>query len=109
MDVLVRLSRAGVPGLMSEDCVAGACARQSFEESRAPIPRRRGFTAVYSRRDGIVDWRACIDPMAVPVEVSTSHIGMAIDPRVIDHVVAALRAARVSSGSALEVDRGESA
>ena len=107
VEVLVRLSRAGVPGLMSEDCVAGACARQSFEESRQPMPTTVAFTAVYSRRDGIVDWRACVDPMAVPVEVSTSHIGMAIDPRVIDHVVAALRGSLASS--ALEVDRGESA
>lgn len=107
VDVLVRLSRAGVPGLMSEDCVAGACARQSFDESRLPIPPSVAFTAVYSRRDGIVDWRACVDPMAVSVEVSTSHIGMAIDPRVIDHVVAALRGQAASS--ALEVDRGESA
>ena len=107
VEVLVRLSRAGVPGLMSEDCVAGACARQSFEESRRPMPATVAFTAVYSRRDGIVDWRACVDPLAVPVEVSTSHIGMAIDPRVIDHVVAALSGSLASS--ALEVDRGESA
>ena len=111
LDVLVRLSRAGVPGLMTDECVAGACARESFEESRRPIPSSVAFTAVYSRRDGIVDWRACIDPMAVSVEVSTSHIGMAIDPRVIDHVVAALqgRVGLSVVGSALEVDRGESA
>jgi triacylglycerol lipase len=107
VDVLVRLSRAGVPGLMSDECVAGACARESFDESRRPIPSSVAFTAIYSRRDGIVDWRACIDPMAVSVEVSTSHVGMAIDPRVIDHVVAALRGQAVSS--AFEVDRGESA
>jgi triacylglycerol lipase len=106
VDVLVRLSRAGVPGLMSDDCVAGACARQSFDESRRPIPSSVAFTSIYSRRDGIVDWRACVDPLAVSVEVRTSHIGMAIDPRVIDHVVAALRE---QAGSALEVDRGESA
>jgi triacylglycerol lipase len=106
VDVLVRLSRAGVPGLMSEDCVAGDCARESFAESRLPIPPSVAFTSIYSRRDGIVDWRACIDPLAVSVEVSTSHIGMAIDPRVIDHVVAALLE---GAGSALEVDRGESA
>ncbi|HEU5456094.1 MAG TPA: hypothetical protein VFU85_10470, partial [Nocardioides sp.] len=72
-----------------------------------PMPATVAFTAVYSRRDGIVDWRACVDPLAVPVEVSTSHIGMAIDPRVIDHVVAALSGSL--AGSALEVDRGESA
>ena len=90
VDTLVRLSRAGLPGLMAEDCVAGACARESFDESRSPMPADVGFTAIYSKRDGIVDWRACIDPLAVPVEVTASHLGMALDPRVIEHVAAAL-------------------
>lgn len=92
VDVLVRLSRAGLPGLMSEECVGGSCARQSFEESREPLAADVAFTAIYSRRDGIVDWRACIDPIALPVEVSASHVGMAVDPRVIDHVTTALAA-----------------
>lgn len=90
VETLVRLSRAGVPGLMAEDCVAGACARRSFDESREPVPSDVGFTAVYSERDGIVDWRACIDPSAVAVEVTASHCGMAFDPRVIDVVSDAL-------------------
>jgi triacylglycerol lipase len=90
VDTLVRLSRAGVPGLMAEECVAGTCARQSFDECRSPMPADVGFTAIYSKRDGIVDWRACVDPLAVPVEVTASHCGMALDPRVIDHVSAAL-------------------
>ncbi|MDF1605385.1 alpha/beta fold hydrolase [Nocardioides sp. YIM 152315] len=107
VDLLVRLSRAGVPGLMAEDCVAGSCARESFEECRRPMPPGIGFTAVYSRRDGIVDWRACIDPLATAVEVSASHLGMAFDPRVIDVVADSLR--RTPSASAVEVDRGKSA
>ncbi|MFC4783322.1 esterase/lipase family protein [Nocardioides sp. MAHUQ-72] len=107
VEMLVRLSRAGVPGLMARECVAGACARESFEESREPVPDGVSFTAIYSQRDGIVDWRACVDPLAVPVEVTASHLGMAFDPRVIDHVLAALR--RGAEASALEVDRGESA
>ena len=90
VDVLVRLSRAGVPGLMSEECVAGDCARQSFEESRQPLPDGVSFTALYSRHDGIVDWRACVDPAAVAVEVGASHVGMAVDPRVVEQVAAAL-------------------
>jgi triacylglycerol lipase len=107
VDVLVRLSKAGVPGLMSEECVRGACARQSFSESRQPMPTGVGFTAIYSKRDGIVDWKACVDPLAVPVEVSASHLGMAWDPRVIDEVTGAL--IRGGALSAVEVDRGESA
>jgi len=84
------LSRAGVPGLMSEDCVAGACARTSFEESRSPLVPGVDLTCVYSRGDGMVDWRSCIDPLARAIEVRASHVGMAIDPRVLDVVVAEL-------------------
>ncbi len=62
------------------------------------------FTAIYSRRDGIVDWRACVDPAARAVEVTASHVGMAVDPRVIAHVAAALTAPRPLS--VLEVDAG---
>lgn len=104
VDLLVRLSRAGVPGLMSADCVAGECARTSFVESRTPLGPGVGFTAIYSRRDGIVDWRACIDPTAHAVEVSVSHLGMALDPGVIDEVARALR--RTAVESLLEVDSG---
>lgn len=107
VDVLTRLSRAGVPGLMSADCVRGECARQSFTESRAPMPSGTGFTAIYSKRDGIVDWRACVDPLAEPVEVTASHLGMAFDPRVIDLVSGALQ--RAADLSAVEVHRGKSA
>jgi triacylglycerol lipase len=107
VEVLVRLSRAGLPGLMSEECVAGSCAQQSFAECREPLPAGVGFTAIYSRRDGIVDWRACVDPVAVPVEVTASHLGMAFDPRVVDVVGAAL--SRVADASAVEVDSGKSA
>lgn len=110
VDVLVRLSRAGLPGLMSEDCVAGHCARDSFEESQQPLPDGVGFTAIYSKRDGIVDWRACIDPIATPVQVTASHVGMAVDPVTIEQVAAALLRHEAPAGtSAVEVDRGEGA
>jgi triacylglycerol lipase len=102
-ELLTRLTRAGFSGLMSEDCIAGACARASFEETHAPLAADVGFTAIYSRRDGIVDWRACIDPAAIAVEVSASHVGMALDPRVFDKVHEALeeqKAARELSARA---------
>ena len=97
--------------------MAGSCARQSFEESRQPLPAGVSFTAIYSRRDGIVDWRACVDPVAHAVEVTASHVGMGLDPHVIDVVTEALRlpaydGRRGVSGrrlSVLEVDSGESA
>ena len=42
-------------------------------------------TAIYSQRDGVVDWTTCIDdvsPHAMNVEVGSSHIGMGLDPDV---------------------------
>jgi len=95
-DLLTRLTRAGFGGLMSEDCIAGDCARASFEETHANLDPEVGFTAIFSKRDGIVDWRACIDPAAIPVEVGASHVGMAIDPLVFDAVRDALEGQRLA-------------
>ncbi len=89
--MLAKLTKVGFRGLMSSDCFGGECARLSWEESQLQLGPDLAFTAIYSRRDGIVDWRACLDPAAEQVEVRTSHIGMAVDPVVMDHVLGALR------------------
>jgi pimeloyl-ACP methyl ester carboxylesterase len=50
-------------------------------ELSAPVPVPA--TAVYSRRDGIVDWRGCIDPPGVSrqnIEVRCGHLGFGHDP-----------------------------
>jgi pimeloyl-ACP methyl ester carboxylesterase len=87
--LLRRLARLGVQ-VMGDDCTAGGCALRMWEESRRPLATDLPFTAVYSRRDGIADWRACIDPAATPREVRSSHIGMALDPAVLAAVSEAL-------------------
>lgn len=60
-------------------------------ESPISVP----LTAMYSRRDGVVAWQACLDrrtPGAEHVEVASTHIGMGVDPDV--WVVVADRLAR---------------
>lgn len=94
---LVGLSKVGVGGVMTETCVGGDCALQSFEEAGLPLPDGIGYTAIYSRNDGIIDWRACLDPAAEHVEVRASHVGMAVDPRVSDQVLTALAAHRAQA------------
>ncbi len=84
--VLNRLSAVGLPGFMSRECVSGPCAEISFHEVRQPLPADVAMTNVYSRRDGIVDWRACVDPEGTAIEVRASHIGMPVDPRVLSVV-----------------------
>jgi pimeloyl-ACP methyl ester carboxylesterase len=95
-ELLTRLSRIGFGGMMSDDCVAGTCARDSWEETQAALDPSVGYTAIYSRRDGIVDWRSCLDPFAEHVEVRSSHCGMALDPRVFDEILAGLQTQRLS-------------
>jgi pimeloyl-ACP methyl ester carboxylesterase len=88
--LLRRLQRLGLSNLMGADCTSGDCALRMWEESRTLLPAGFPFTAVYSKRDGITDWRACIDPAGQAREVRTSHVGMALDPAVLEIVVAAL-------------------
>lgn len=54
--------------------------------ARYETPLRVPVTAIYSKRDGIVAWRACIDrwsPDVRHVEVSETHVGLGFSPRVL--------------------------
>ena len=56
----------------------------------AGVLLRVPVTAIYSRSDGIFDWRRCLQPespLAENVEVFSSHLGMASNPLAL-HVVA---------------------
>jgi pimeloyl-ACP methyl ester carboxylesterase len=94
LGLIVRLQQAGLGKVMGGDCTSGDCARTSWEQGRAPLHRETAFTSVFSRRDGIIDWRACLDPLAKTVEVRTSHLGMAFDPVVLEIVGSTLAANR---------------
>jgi triacylglycerol lipase len=94
VEVLLLLSRLGIPQVMAHDCVAGNCARDGFIEMRSMLTPDVAFTSIYSRRDGIIDYHAALDPQAEWVEVACSHIGMAFDPRCCDAVLEALERQR---------------
>jgi pimeloyl-ACP methyl ester carboxylesterase len=70
------LGSLGVPGLFRHQCITGACCERAREDAVAEFPKGVGFVSIYSRSDGIVDWRSCLDPHAEHVEVDASHIGM---------------------------------
>jgi pimeloyl-ACP methyl ester carboxylesterase len=61
-------------------------------EAKMPSPEQRSrpiavpSTSVYSRWDGVVDWRACLQevgPRSENVAVRASHLGMGLDPAVL--------------------------
>jgi pimeloyl-ACP methyl ester carboxylesterase len=80
--LLNALNRAGLRRLMNADCVKGDCAADSRAELAGPFPSGIPFLSVYSRSDGIIDYRAALDPAAQHVEVDGSHLGMTVNPAV---------------------------
>jgi triacylglycerol lipase len=76
-----RLGSLGAPGLFKRSCLEGACCTSFWEDLAAPLDRGVGFVSVYSKSDGVVDWRSCLDPHASEhVEIDASHCGMAVSP-----------------------------
>jgi triacylglycerol lipase len=91
------LGDIGVPGVFSSTCRDGACCAEFRAELAAPLPRGVRATAVYSRSDAIVDWRACVDPQAEAVEVDSSHCGMSVNLdvyKVLEGALSSMRSRR---------------
>jgi triacylglycerol lipase len=86
------LGTLGAPGLFSETCWRGECCRDFRESFSGLFPEDVRYVSIYSRSDGIVDWRACLDPSAELVEVEASHIGMAVSARAYRAIAQALAA-----------------
>jgi triacylglycerol lipase len=96
VEAVAILGSLGVRGLFSHACRSGSCCQKARADAEAAWPDHVGFTSVYSRSDGIVDWRACLDPHARHVEVRSSHVGMSVNPAVFKVVADALGQETVS-------------
>lgn len=79
VEAVGRLGALGAPGLFKSSCLEDDCCASFWEELAGPMPRGVGLVCVYSKSDGIVDWRSCLDPHATEqVEIEASHCGMAV-------------------------------
>jgi pimeloyl-ACP methyl ester carboxylesterase len=77
------------------DCYTGRCTCQFLDSLRRDLPQGITETAIYTRADGVVDWRYCItEHPGVDFEVPGTHIGLAFNPAVYDIIARRLRAAR---------------
>ncbi len=105
-DAVSRVVTYGTPVVGGPSFTIGAasagpaeCRRitELIERTEAESPIRVPITAIFTRRDGIVAWQACIDrtsPDVEHIEVGSTHLGLGIDPDVW-HVVARRLAAPV--------------
>ena len=63
------------------DCYTGRCTCNFLDSLRRRVPDTMLETAIYTRNDGVVDWRYCMTKKPeVDVEVPGTHIGLAFNP-----------------------------
>jgi pimeloyl-ACP methyl ester carboxylesterase len=78
--VRMRILQEHGPGVLPE-CYTGHCTCNFVDYLRREVPVSMLQTAIYTRHDGIVDWRYCMTKNPkIDFEVSGTHIGMAFNP-----------------------------
>lgn len=89
-----------VRGMFSWNCLRGTCCEPFRGDLRCEFPPEVGYVAVYSRTDGVVDWRACLDLGASDhVDIPASHCGMSLNQH-------AFRVVAVALGAFADYDEG---
>jgi pimeloyl-ACP methyl ester carboxylesterase len=80
------------------DCYTGSCDCEAVRALRTPPPDPVPQIAIFTKTDGIVDWRVCVNGDPTDVEVAGTHIGLAWNPAVYrtvaQHLAAVPSAAR---------------
>ena len=85
------LGTAQVPGMFSLSCLRGRCCEPFRTALDGRFPDDVRYVAIYSRSDGVVQWKSCLDPAADElVEVSASHCGMGVNAQAFVAVAGAL-------------------
>lgn len=79
--------RARAPESMP-NCYSGFCTCDFLQALRNEFPEDIPNIAIYTRTDGVVDWRCCINELddGSDIEVPGTHIGLAFNPQVYKHI-----------------------
>ena len=108
VEAVSRLGSLGAPGLFKRSCLDGDCCASFWRELAEPLPDDVQLVSVYSKSDGIVEWRSCLDPHATElVEIRASHCGMAVSRAAWRAVAAALESFREADARRRRAARSE--
>ena len=76
-------------------CYTARCTCDFLGSLRRTVPSSIRETAIYTKNDGVVDWRYCrTEDPAVDLEVSGTHVGLAFNPAVYKIIATRLAAKR---------------
>lgn len=84
------LGTLGAPGFFTYRCREGECCDPFWRAVAEPFPDHVGYVSIYSRSDGVIDYRACLDPAARCAEINSTHVGMSLNARAYRSIAAAL-------------------
>ena len=93
--IRLRILEEHGPGVLP-DCYTGRCTCNFVDSLKREVPDSMIQTAIYTRHDGIVDWRYCmtLNPED-DFEVPGTHVGMAFNP--LAYTIVAERLAKAQS------------
>lgn len=75
-------------------CYTGSCSCGFLNSLRRPLARSITHAAIYTKADGIIDWRCCInDDPDTDIEVRGTHLGLVFNPQVYRHIANILASA----------------
>jgi triacylglycerol lipase len=85
---IVQKRRKGSKVRQTPHCYTGQCTCEFLSSLRAQFPEEVPQIAIYTKSDGVVDWRCCINELedGSDVEVPGTHVGLAFNPQVYKHV-----------------------
>jgi len=77
-------------------CYTGYCSCGAVSAFLEAIPDSIPSVAIYTKTDGVVDWRFCVnDDPATNFEVTGTHVGLAFNPQVFSLLATQLAASRL--------------
>jgi len=75
------------------ECYTEACNCAFVRSAGMPLPASVRGVSIYTRRDGVVDWRCCLDETGHPnIEVKGTHLGLAFNRDVYSEIARQLAA-----------------
>ena len=90
------------PKRRAQQCCTPQCQCPYMRAAHSQLPEGIDLVSLYTRSDGIVDWRSCVVPGATNIEVPGSHLGMGMKPdtlRLIVQLLAASADSRTATGT----------
>ena len=91
--VHARQRQAGA--VVQGECYTDACPCSFATSLRNELPESVRRAAIYTKTDGVVDWRSCVEEdESLNIKVNSTHIGLAFNPQVYRRVAKLLATVR---------------